>query len=437
MRSSTLIRSGVIGALLAAPAAGALLAVGCSSSNGGSPNNGDAGPDGSQTLNPGDDGGDAGTDGASPGEDGGDAAVAPVHGKVILVNAASYAPTAPSLRFCYGFPVGDGGRTTLSTQTAIPSALTGVPAGFGGVSPDGKGVDLKSQAVVVFGIDASKLVTAPDAGTALPCNQLVGDGALGVDAGGLGLVENTDYWNLGTLPAGTLLDGTTTLVVVTGCAPGAAESTSNCPNPTAYDSATGNLSLWVSKVDTTTALDGGAIGAQFANASIQFVNAVSALGGGSGTALAGFYQVSQTVSDAGADDAGDAGDGGPTVTVRNDFFPVAAGVQANQLAPSTLVPVSGLAFDANTGFVVDGIGADGGLTAQFETPLSFPMPLGAIAQFSAAALPTPPFANGAGYVFVLVGNPGAPEWLDDAGTQFDPAFVHVLAFPTNPAFGAP
>jgi hypothetical protein len=441
MRKMTLVRCGVVTALVGGVAGGAF-AVGCSSSsNGGTPGGTDSGADGNQQ--PGDDGStpdgnfgptrDAGTDAA-------DAGPAPTHGKLILVNGAA---AVEPLRFCFGFP--NGNTITMSTTNAAPNVAQGVPPGTGGVAADNS-VDLASRAIAIYGINASKLVgEVADAGAELNCSQLIGDKAVASADGGLGLIEGTDYWALGTLPVNTLADGTTTLVIVTGCGPGAQEPAYSCP--ASYDAGGGNLGLWVSKVDNTTPLDGGSLGAQFAYASFPFSSFALLEGSESTSVLAGFYTTTFVVPDAGAPDL-DAGDGGDAqvsdaavqpVPVTN-FQPVAAGVSYGQLAPSTLVPVSGLTFDGTSGFAVTAIGSDGGLT-----PVKLPMPLPAIQALSAPGLATSLFANGAGYVFVLVGDPGATAQFigadggattADAGT-FNLLSAHILAFPTNPPFGAP
>jgi hypothetical protein len=445
MRKMTLIRCGVVAALAAGGVATGMFAAGCSSDDNGG--GGGGSPDsGTDVTQPGDDGstpdgnitptGDAGPDAADSGP-------APTHGKLILVNGAQ---AVEPLRFCFGFPVGTS--VMLATTNPAPNVAQGVPPGTGGVAADNS-VDLATRAITIYGIRASKVADeVADAGTAeLNCSQLIGAKAVGTADGGLGLVEGTDYWSLGTLPSGTLADGTTTLVVVTGCGSGATEPAYNCPSvPVAYDGGA-NLGLWTSKVDHATPLDGGSLGAQFAYASYPFASATYLTAGGM-TALAGFYTTTFVVPDAGTDvgDAGDAGDAAapdaapPQPVPVTNFQPIAAGVGYGTLTPPVLAPVSGLTFDGTSGFVVTGLSADGG-----ATPVKVPMPLPSIQALSAPGLTTPLFANGAGYVFVLVGDPGQTAQFigadggattQDAGT-FNFLSAHILAFPTDPPFGAP
>ena len=56
-----------------------------------------------------------------------------------------------------------------------------------------------------------------------------------------------DYWDLGALPAGTLADGTTTLLAVNGCAPGQSDTDDALGIVPAgvHDPSVGNLGIWV------------------------------------------------------------------------------------------------------------------------------------------------------------------------------------------------
>jgi hypothetical protein len=325
-----------------------------------------------------------------------------------------------------------------------PNTALGVPPGTGGPGAD-TSQDLASRSLEVFAINAQKLATVvpSDGGTELTCDKILGsDGASpgATDAGGLGLTPGVDYWDIGNLPAGTLADGTTTLIVVNGCVPGITDTndqTIDCPST--YNPGTGDLGMWTAKLDTTTPLDGGSIGAQFAYASNPFSNESALLGGGVAT-VAGFYTSMLVVPDAGAapSDAGDAGDAAveaaaPVLVTVPQV--IAGGVTNGQLKPATVVPVSGISFGGASGFFVNSVTADGGSNA-FQVAL----PLSNIQQISAPSVPLDAgyFANGVGYVFVLVGdpNPNVPTFLDDAGTIFNVQKVHILAYPTNPPFGA-
>jgi hypothetical protein len=391
------------------------------------------GGDGNMTTT-GKDGGDSGSS-----SDGGEAGPAPVHGKLILVNGALM---APPLRFCYGAVNGDAGVSILPKVYPAPRTLLGVPPGTGGPSADSP-VDLANRTIELYAINATNgdLLAQPlDGGAELTCEQILGqDGTSppGTDAGGLGFIEGRDYWDIGTLPAGTLLDGTTTLLVVDGCPPQVTDTSDQfvqCGTvpSVAYDVNKGNLGFWTAKLDNTSALDGGSIGAQFAYASYPFSSESSASPTNGVGAVAGFYVTTTFVPDAGAPaDAGDAAVEAAAPVMVNVPYPVAAGVGNGQVLPMKLVPVSGVTFDGTSGFFANIITADGG-----ATPFNAPVPLPSIQQVSAPSIPLDAgyFANGAGYIFVLVGDPLQPQ-LTDAG-QFNVRSAHILGYPTNPPFPA-
>jgi hypothetical protein len=468
MRKLVLIRYG-IASVLVGGGVGGMFAAGCGGDdNGGGPSNMDSGADATNTQ-PGEDA-PTGEDGSMPppGEagtgtvpDGGaeaEAGPAPVHGKLLLVNASAY---APSLRFCYGFvhTAADGGPgpITIAKSAPAPNDVLGVPPGTGGSAPDTTANDLAAQTINLYAINAAKLATTatlPDAGAAeLTCDALIGADALAADAGGLGLTQGIDYWSLGVLPAGTIANGSTTLAAVIGCAPGNADPTSiavNCPS--GYSATTGSLALWYKTLDTTTAIDGGSIGAQFAFLSYPFkYEAAATLN--SQAAIAGFYETSLVevpVPDAGAD-GGDGGsdaatDAAPQFIPVESLVPVAAPVLYStfpNFLPPTLVSAAGVKYDGTSGFVVTALGADGGTTS-----FSVPIPLPTIHDLSwGPGSDAGVFQNGDGYVFILVGdpNPAVPTFVGldggpsaaDAGGTFNYFSAHILGFPTNPPFGSP
>ncbi len=458
MRKMSLIRYGVACALLGGGVVGGMFAAGCGGDDStGNNNNGgtDSGTDVTQppatsdrrfrqTTSTGDkDAGDAGDSGP----------IVPEQGKLILVHASAY---APALRFCFGFVNGDAGAITIPKIAAAPNTDQGLPPGLGGAAAKAAS-DLQSRTITIFGINAAKLAGQnADAGTSeLTCDKLINtDGTVvGTDAGGLGLQPGVDYWNLGTLPAGTIADGTTTLAAVIGCVPGMVTSAlDDCPalpgadgGTAAYDPAKGNLSLWVKKLDNTTAVDGGAIGAQFAYASYPFSTASTLYGGAA--AVAGFLTTTLVTPDAGTgetdagDAGGDAGDAAveaaaptPPVTTR---VPDHLGRSVRSAGPTALASVPGVNYDGTSSFFVSAVTADGG-----PTPLQLALPLPKIQALSAPGLATPEFANGNGYVFILVGDPRLSSFLAaDGGVatadsgSFNPLSAHILGFPVNPPFG--
>jgi hypothetical protein len=441
MRRITLIRCGVASLIMGGVVAGGMFASGCGGDdNGTTPAGDDSGPDGTTVQPPGDDGpvGTDGTmtkppgDGSSVSSDAADAAAPPpVHGKLILVHGST-ASNSPPLRFCYGAVTGDAGTVSIIKNVyPAPNTALGVPPGTGGPAADSP-VDLANRTLEIYAINALSLLSQPtDGGAELSCDKLLGpDGVspVAADAGGLGLIQGRDYWDIGTLPAGTIADGTTTLLVVNGCAPGLLDSNDQVVEcPAGYSATTGNLGMWTAKLDNSTALDGGSIGAQFAYASYPFSFLSNATANGV-AAVAGFFVATTFVPDAGAPaDAGDAAVEAAAPVTVNVPHVVAAGVTNGKLAPATLVPVSGVTFDGTSGFFANIVTIDGG-----PTPYNVPVPLPNIRAVSAPNADAGYFANGTGYVFVLVGDPGQAQ-LTDAG-QFNVLSPHILGFPTNPPF---
>ncbi len=444
MRRMTLIRLGVASLLVGGVVAAGALAAGCGGDDNGNNGGGgdDSGMDGTTQVPPGDDGSTPGNDGGgNSNKDGGgggdaDAAPAPVHGKVILVHASGF---APALRFCYGsvttFDGGDAGTVTMLPVPPSPNTALGVPPGTGGPAADST-TDLQDRTLEIYAINSASVssVLPTDAGTELSCDKLIGSKALAADAGGLALTQGLDYWDIGTLPAGTLADGTTTLLAVTGCTPGQTDTSAafiECP--AGYDHNVGNLGMWYTKLDNTSPIDGGSIGAQFAYASFPFSQVAE-----QDPAAVGFLVNTTVQLEAGTPDAGDAGDAeveaaAPTSIVVPVPIPIANGVMYGQLAPAGLFSASGVTFDGGSSFFVSSIGADGG-----GTQVSTAIPLPSIQAISAPNATGSIFANGAGYVFVLVGNPTQPSFTvpdgGDAGV-FNLLSAHVLGFPTNPPFG--
>jgi hypothetical protein len=249
---------------------------------------------------------------------------------------------------------------------------------------------------------------------------LTGTAADTAPDGGLG---PSQYFNLGTIPAGTLVDGTSWLFAVTGCVPNSPVETAipGACGPT-YTAATGSIGLETWQLDNKTVVAADSIGAQFIHASQPYEAALGA------AIAAGFYTLP---SDDGGTDAGDAG--GPTNSL------IARAVTAGSITPTTVAPVSGITYDGTSGFFVLPV-TDAGVPEPAEGA-KFPLPF--IQQVSwPSGVPTgAAFQNGEGFVFVLVGNPAFPTIVQpaaDAGAgaqpTFDPRGVHILGFPTSPPF---
>jgi hypothetical protein len=380
--------------------AGAGGVAGCSSSSGTS------GPDASAVE-------DATTDSVPPSEDGGeggalvdvDASAPAVRPRVTLVHAS---PDAPPLRFCLGV-VAPGDAGVVVSGGYAPSAVL-APATAAAL--DDHGVDLDTLGVVILALDATNPAvvasTAPaDGGLGTPCESLVGYDGRGAplappDAGDAGLVPGRDFWLLGMLSAGSLGHGTSWLGAVTGCTAGEGAASSLCPS--GYDPTTGDLSLVAWKLDTSTAVEAGALGAQLAQASSEWDDFARANGG---AVSAGFI-----------------------VAGTGTALPLATDASFGALAPATLEQVGGLAFDGTTSFFATVAGPDGAVP---PTPLTWTLPAVQAASWPGAVPEAGVLRDGAGFVFVLLGNPAVAAASDagpEGGAPGRPP--RLLALPVGP-----
>jgi hypothetical protein len=408
---------------------GGAVSGGCGSSSGGGSPTSDASADWVTPI-------EAGKDGPTLDVDAGTPLLLP---RILVVHAS---PDAPPLRFCLATASGDdgggvavgGGLSAAPDQAVGGFALPGIYPGFGGPF-DEHGLDLDTLTLVVFALDATNpLVSAStaaasvdsgiDASLEAPCEALIGSDGLGTtsDSGGL-LQPGRDFWNLGTIPAGSLGHGTTWLAAVTGCVPGETNAATLCP--AGYDPAAGDLRLLTWSLDDVTTVDGGVVGAQFAQASSEWDNFARVAGG---VTSAGFL----VPGDGGAADAGDAA----------SFVQIPFAVDAGfgTLQPATLALVPGLAYDGTTAFFAQ-ITADACPVA--PTPLGWSLPAVQALSWPGAVPDAGVLREGAGFVFVLVGNPavtavyvnpadGGPAGVDGGGV-FNGHAPHVLAFPVaNP-----
>ena len=417
-------------AAIAVAGVGGAAVAACGSSSGGA-TSADAGAD---SITPADAGAD---DSSSPGIDveAGPPIVVP---KVYVVNAS---PDAPPLRFCLGLgaPTEGGaflvaGGLPATPQLADPGfALPGLYPGFGAALDD-HGLDLDTLTLDIFALDATNpavVASTGDGGTVVPCEGLIGSDGLGAmsDAGGL-LRAGRDYWVVGTIPMGALGHGTTWLAAVTGCIPGDVDASTLCPP--GYDPNAGDLHLLTWQLDTTTSVAAGALGAQFVQASSEWEAFRQTSGG---VTTAGFL----VPGDGGTPEAS-IGDAAPSPWASYAELPVAPDAGFGSLEPSTLLLVTGLAFDGTTAFGAEVVGSSGIVP---PTPFGWPLPAVQGLTWPGGAPDAGVLRDGAGFVFVLVGNPasaamyvnpadGGP-WAADAGGVLNGHYPHFLAFPVvNP-----
>jgi hypothetical protein len=490
MQDKKWVRVGLATLILGA-AFGCVSAAGCGSSS--SPVvAGDASPDhtsSSSGSSSGVSGSSSGTSGSSSGgtTDGGDGGTPP-NANVYLVNAVVDTKAPPTFRFCFGIPsVTDGGPVSViggydplpDTKAVAYAPAAGLPAGTGGLLNSNKqiqSINLASLSLKVYALSGSNPIVAsdtadagPDGGAEAPCEYLIGSDALGATTTGNPmpykgvLTENTDYWYVGEITKGELASGTTWVAALEGCVPGETDTTQQalCGGAAYVGATNGTLALQLIQLDNTTKLDGGSLGAQFGQISVEW----SAYLAGSGSPPptgAGFY-IPTPIPEAGTGDAGDGGDAGDAATAP--FNPVTqlapfeiTAVYPPGLEQSTLSPISGLTFDGGSGFYAAGWNGsapifappteDGGqCTPGSQNPLEacvspWFMSLPDINALSVGPTAPNEFQNGAGYVFLLVGSPAAPSYIDyTTGNPCDPTaggatcifntdFIHFLAFPT-------
>jgi hypothetical protein len=193
---------------------------------------------------------------------------------------------------------------------------------------------------------------------------------------------------------GMLAHGTTWLAAVTGCVPGETNAAALCP--AGYDATSGDLQLTTWQLDTTTPVGPDAIGAQFVQASSAWSNVE-----GVGATSAGFV-----------------------LPAEAGVAPVAVAVDAGfgALQPATLALVAGLTFDGTSSFFVRFTASSGDAAV---SSLDVPLPAVQAATWPGAVPEAGVLRDGAGFVFVLVGNPTVVD-----GGALAP---HVLALPVaNP-----
>lgn len=361
---------------------------------------------------------------------------------VFVVNATSDAKATP-VRICigYGDPANGGAIIVTGGLNAFPDAPRSPDFAMAGLYP-GYGVRLADDPQLatfdpayrtfsVFVIDATQIAAdtadgGPDAGGEVPCEGLIGTDGLGLSGvGGGSLQIGSQYWYVGTVqscqdnPAGCLLRGTSWVVAVTGCAPGEnASEAARCPQD--YEVATGDLSLTVWQLDGVTPVDGG-IGAQIANASLAWDTVTRDVGADT---WAGFW--TQPAS------------GSPTLVPITQTSPFAT------LTPQTLATMPALPYDGGAGFGVEMV-LGGSPVGPGNCPAVGPCVPPLLESFPAIdglTYRSPPpggsFAVGEGYVFVLVGDPLQPAYVNpqDGGVAtpstgvFNGKSPHLLAFPS-------
>jgi hypothetical protein len=409
MRQTSWIRLGAASLASAALIAGGL-AGGCSSSSNPVNTGGnDSGADhyvntaggGGGGVGGGGGGGVAGGGGGGGGTtDGGDAGSNDP--KLIAVHAS---PDFPALRFCFGLVLGSN-VAVAPGRNALPDTQTGILPGTGGVLGD-PGVDVSKLSLALFVIKASSISnfyadasTNPADGGEPDCPTLIGTSGKGTADSPPGILTlNQDFYALPTLSAGTFQDGVTTIAAITGCVPGETTAAPLCGSD--YNATNGNLKVTTLNLDGTTTQTSSQYGAQAAHLS-QALDGVLAASD-AGPVTTGFVCL--------IPDGGPVPDSGTTLATGQSFGTILPATAASEtLCNATDTTQTAFVFSGPTGPIAFSFADMQQLTVNNQTAGYF--------------------ANGANYTFVIVGDPTQPS-TDDAG-NFNTAFIHALAFPSNP-----
>ncbi len=414
---------------------------------------------------------DGGSDtGVDSGEDAGSTPLPDA--KLVLVHAA---PGLGPVRLCFGVSVG-GNANTVANIPALPDGPSAPPyapppTGTGGTVAQGTPgfypgtisaipdiTSLENLALAPFLIDATQIASntvdgGPDGGVELGCPQLIGShGAGPSDSPVAGILDPSAFWQLATIPAHTLHDGSTYLLSITGCVGGFTPSLYETGESITAQQVCGtdfpgdggaNVALGVTMLDTTTPVTGGNMGVQFAHRSTALEGAKESFNEGeavsqhppaSNGVLPGFIIV-------GIDDAG------PT----SNFVQLAAApvtTSGTQITPIQLTTVLDVTTTAVAGLTFPGSQPDGG-------PSLLPYPgsqtgagdlialsmnvTSALSNVGASTTQTPGgFGHGHAYTVVLLGinDPTLPQLADPSGDggvnpAYDGRALHFVAFPNQ------
>jgi hypothetical protein len=292
MRNKNWLRYGLASAVVASGALGAIL-VACGDDDSGVVAGNDAGNDSNNTTDS-----PTGNETGAP-DTGTDSGPTPKPANIIVVHGAtSYGPNNPSgiVRVCYATKTASDPDFTISPLAPLPHSkdtdsllpFPGIPIGAGGPFPS-TGLPLEGISIRPYAISGQALAERGITGTTgvaatARCNRLLTpgftpDGGFPGDAAATALAENTDYWKLADLPAGTFKNEKTFLLSITGCTSDATATAGFCGNavgqantpyvPTATPGV-GNLQVAVLEIDATSTLATDEMGVQVVHLSPQY-----------------------------------------------------------------------------------------------------------------------------------------------------------------------
>ena len=286
-------------------------------------------------------------------------------------------------------------------------------------------------------LDGGFTGVGPDGGPEETCDRLIGShgaGATDLPVPGR-LRPGADYFQVAAIPAGTLGDGSTYLLSLTGCLPGAEPGAGAVACGAGYDGGS-SAQIGIAQLDTTTPAPAAGIGAQFAHRSsaLQVASAFDGSVEVHGPASRGVIPVLLVPSS-------DAGPGS-VVTLEGTGAPVL--FSATALAPATSGSYAVDPLQPGVSFGAILLPADGGAPVFKPYPdgdlLAMPLTvIEALSRWDRTSTGAPAaFTAGQSYTFVLVGDPAQPSLAianpdGGAGEVLDPSYdgrgLHFVAFP--------
>lgn len=347
-----------------------------------------------------DSGADTGTTDGSTDEDSGsdagnDSGPTLPNAKLSIVNAATdLGPDAKiddatnfqAARICFGVTADIVNPAPAIPGTA-PSGLTvpGLYIGTGGIVPS-FGIPLEGLTIYPYLMNAASIFKR-----GIPASQSCAD-LLNKNSnfdGGGALAENTDFWKLPPIQAGTFKNGKSFVLVLSGCAANATADATKCGSgfTAGNGPGLGTLKVDVLEIDRETAVPADAIGTQFIHASYAMANALLGQDGKPLPIIPGFIK-NQADQIEGFLPATDVADGG--------VAPLAA--------PTALKAVKGVEFTTTDGGPGERFTPNGTIASPQIAQLA--IPLSSIEALSGLKAGT--YANGKAFTFIMVGDPAEP-----------------------------
>lgn len=358
------------------------------------------------------------------GADAGQADAGPPLAKITIVGAAAdLGPNAKlpngnaAFRVCFKAGSSANDLTVapyppLPDKSAVPGAPPGIYIGTGGTFPS-FGVDLEPRVIQpiimnAYSLAKRQLVNPGNGQPGHTCDEILGT----ADAGGA-MQEGVDYWTLPAVPAGTFKKGGSYLLALTGC-PSDTASTAFPQCGSDYTGTgspgVGNLKVQTFELDKSP-VDPAKLGVQFAHLSPQAQLYITTAGG---VPIAPGFVGSP---DSGAD------------------FKAATSGTATYPSVSPAMGVTGVTDLNYFAASKDSPSLPGVPLAPVQLPLI------QAATYQDASVPTI-YKDGKTFVFIAVGDPTAPTYVDNSngapadagadGSAFNTKVFHYLAFPTDP-----